>query len=352
MIQKARRTLRGSISEFTEAFRSFTHNARTYLFAAVLQSVGGSMIGTVLSLYIKSSGMRESVVGNVEGAFGIGMAFIALVRMLSIFAGGLLGGFLPGMIGGAERLGYQWTIAVGAVVMAAGLVPLWFVREKIHGVKGFHRVYAETVRGFSAWRHLGRLVAPQAFLAAAGGLTAPFIPLYLQHTLGASVQQIGMIQGCGALVVGIAAFSTPLLARKIGVTKSVLILQAAALPFLFAVPWIGTLTFGVLAMFTRSTLMGIGGPLWNECSMTDVCAQDKPLVAGGLFFSLSIAGFLGNVVGGQLMEVSYTAPYIPAALLWAVGAGLTWLLWVRPQRAARAEQVPAAVRVQLRPEAA
>lgn len=408
MVRVVKRGLVKNSREFVHAFRNFSYNSRAYLASAFLQTVGGSMIATVLALYIKAAGMRGTTVGNVEGVYSIGMAVIALVgpplvstlgyrrlmvgalalliasrvaqaflptplmliglalgvgigdgflrtvntaflsenssreershlfsaefliRMLAVFAGSLIGGFLPGMIGGAEQTGYQWTITAGAGFMAVGMVPMLLLRERVHGIRGFHKVYAHTARDFSAWGHLGRLVAPQAFLVAAGGLITPFVPLYLKNTLGASTAQIGLIQGLGALVMGVAAFATPALSRRFGAGKSAMMLQAAALPLLFSVPFIGTLTFGMLALFTRSTLMTLGGPLWSELSMQDVRAQDKPLVAGGLFFALSVAGFLGNVFGGQLMETSYTAPYLPAALLWAVGTGLTWLLWVRP----------------------
>jgi len=91
--------------------------------------------------------------------------------------------------------------------------------------------------------------------------------------------------------------------------------------------------YTVSPLFIRSTLMGAGAPLYSELSMEGVTARDKPLVGGGLLFALSITGFFGNVIGGRLMEVSYTAPYIPAAALYAVGTALTWAIWVRlPKR--------------------
>lgn len=408
MVRRVHRGVRESVIDLKDAADKFSHNARTYLLSAALQTLGSSMIATVFALYIKSAGMRETIVGNAEGAFGIGMAAIALigaplvsslgyrrlmlaalamlvsarlaqavfptplalvalalavglgegflrtvnsaflaenstheerthlfsseflVRMLATFVGALVAGFLPSIIHGEEQAAYQWTITAGVAFIALGMVPIFMVREKYRGLKGFIRIYANTAKGFTAWHHLGRLVAPQAFLVAAGALTAPFVPLYLRHTLGASVAQIGLIQGFGALIVAVAAFTTPIMARKFGVPRSALILQVLALPMLFMVPWIGGMAMGMLAYFSRSALMGIGGPLWNELSMHDVRAKDKPLVAGGLFFALSMAGFVGNVAGGWLMEQSYTAPYLPAAGAWAVGAGLTWLLWVRP----------------------
>ncbi|HSK48784.1 MAG TPA: hypothetical protein VLA05_12425, partial [Coriobacteriia bacterium] len=255
-----------------------------------------------------------------------------LLRMAGVSAGGVLGGLLPLAFGGSETSAYQWTMIVGSVVMAVGLVPMAFVREQTPGIRGFWRVSLHTGKDFAAWSHLARLAVPQSFLVMAGAMTGPFVPLYLRQTLGASVQQIGLIQGSGALLVGLAALATPVIRRKFGVGRGVTMLQVGAVPLLMAVPYVGGLVYGVLLMFTRSTLMGVGAPLYSELSMEGVTARDKPLVGGGLLFALSITGFFGNVIGGRLMEVSYTAPYVPAAALYAVGTALTWAIWVRLPR--------------------
>lgn len=261
-----------------------------------------------------------------------------IARMVAVFLGGIAGGFLPALIGGSEVAGYQWTMTIGVAVMAVGMLPMLRIDERVHGVSGFWRVSLQAGREFSAWSHLARLALPQAFLVMAGALTAPFVPLYLRHTLGASVGQIGLIQGSGALVVGIAAFATPMIRRRLGVGRGVTLLQLLALPFIAAVPYVGGLVGGVALLFARSTLMGAGAPLYSELSMESVSAKDKPLVGGGLLFILSVVGFLGNVLGGQLMEVSYSAPYLPAAAFYAFGTVLTYAIWVHlPKRKEIAE---------------
>lgn len=300
--------------------------------------VGDGFLRTVNAAYLSENSTHDVRAHLFSAEF--------LVRMVAVFVGGMIGGFLPGLIGGPEMMGFQWTVTAGAVIMGAGMVPMLFLHKDTPRVKQFFRVQLKTAREFDAWGHLGKLIMPQAFLAAAAGLTAPFVPLYLNHTLGASVKQIGLIQGFSALAIGVAAFATPIMARKLGRSVSVLILQLAALPMLFAVPAIGSLTFGVVVLLTRATLMNVGGPLWGQSSMEGVKAADKPFVAGGLLFVLSLTSFFGNVGGGRLMEVSYTAPYVPAALLWAVGTALTWLLWVRPEKVAATADEPVAIPVQ------
>lgn len=420
MVRKVTLPVYRHFSDYVRAFHDFSHNARSYLLFAFLQTMGASMIGCVFALYMRASGMSTTSFGYVEGAIALATALVALVgpalvaslgyralmlislgmliasrlaqsmlpmatalialgavvglgdgflrtvnsaflsehstheertqlfsmefllRMLGVFLGGVTGGLLPSLIGGEPVVGYQWTMMVGAAVMTAGMLPMARIKEKVHGVRGFWRVTLQTGRDFSAWSHLTRLAVPQSFLVFAGAMTAPFVPLYLKDVLGATVQQIGLIQGSGALVVGFAAFATPVIRRRLGVGRGVTLLQVLAIPFLMMVPHIGGLLTGVLLLFVRSTLMGAGAPLYSELSMESVRAQDKPLVGGGLLFVLSIVTFAGNILGGRLMEVSYTAPYVPAALVYAVGTAVTWVVWVYlPKRKEAALAEPA-----------
>lgn len=297
----------------------------------VLVGLGDGFLRTVNSAFFAEHSRPE------ERTHLFSIEFV--LRQAAVFAGGVVGGVLPALIGGREMAGYQTTMTVGAIVMGIGLLPLARVRERVERVPGFWRVSLRNVRQFSSWSHLLRLSLPQTFLVMAGALTGPFVPLYLRHTLGASVQEIGFIQGFVALVVGAVAFGAPVVRGKLGVGRAVTLFQLLALPFLVAVPYVGGLLGGVALLFARSSLMGAGAPLYSELSMERVPAADKPLVGGGLLFILSVVGFGGNVLGGRLMELSYTAPYLPAAAFYAAGTLLTYVVWVQmPKRKMAAER--------------
>lgn len=309
------------VSRFAQAFTPTAYGL-VVLGAAV--GLGDGFLRTINSAYLAehSTQDKRSAVYSTE----------FLVRMAAIFIGAIVGGFIPSLVGGEAIEGYRLTITVGAVVMGLGLLLMVPLHEDFHGIPQYWRVSLKEATTFDAWPHLLRVVTPQAFLAAGMGLTAPFVPLYLKETLGASVGQIGIIQGVCSLVVGLAAFGTPVLARRLGVERGITLLQALAIPALLAVPFVGTLLAGVALLVTRSTTTGMSGPLFNEYAMHDVSPRDKPLLAGGTTFVLSVMSFLGNIAGGRLMETSYTAPYVPAAMMWAIGTMLTWTMLVRAPR--------------------
>jgi predicted MFS family arabinose efflux permease len=113
-----------------------------------------------------------------------------------------------------------------------------------------------------------------------------------------------------------------------GPARGVASMQLLTIPLMALVPFVGSLGLGVGLLFVRNTLSQSGGPLCNEFSMGGLHAKDKPLVSGGLFFAFNLMWFVGNVVGGWMMESSFTTPYLLAAVLYAAGAALTYLLWV------------------------
>lgn len=257
-----------------------------------------------------------------------------MIRVLAGFIGGLLGGFVPTILMHftTELHAYQWTITIATVIIASGILPMLDLREgamkdETFVAKTFARNYIDAFRKFTSWRHLVKLTGPQMFISLGGGLVIPFVPLYLKHYLHADIASIGIIQGLAAVVLAFATFGTPVIARKMGLVKGTALMQALSVPFLALVPFAGSLLVAVGLLWSRSALMNMAGPMFNQFSMEDVPDTDKPVVAGLMFFALNIMWMIGSLIGGSMMEVSYTAPYALAVVCYLTGAALTYAVW-------------------------
>jgi predicted MFS family arabinose efflux permease len=219
-------------------------------------------------------------------------------------------------------------MVAGVAIVAVGLIPMLFLREREGAERRpVREAYGKSFVGFKSWRHVGKLIAPQAIISLGGGLVMPFIPLYLKGSLHASLGQIGLILGLSSIVTAFGAFGTPVIARKFGLGTGVSMLQGLAVPFLAIVSLAHSLPLAVGALWVRGTLMNMAGPLFNQLSMEGLDEHEKPTVGGWLFCALNLTWLVGSLVGGKLMETSYVAPYIGAVVLYATGAGLTYLLW-------------------------
>lgn len=406
MLVRSKRAMRAMVSEYADAIRAFSRSARLFLVALGIQSFGIGILVTVFSIYVKTAGLSEAVVGDVEGSLALAAAAVCLlappliavfgyrrlmvgaavlygvarlgqagapevglllafgamygsgdgimqaapvsflaeistpfershlytadlfVRVACSMVGGLAGGLLPYLFSGAmgDVDAYRATVAVAGLLLLSSSIPLLMIREKLSHPRHAFARYLETARTFRSWGHVGRLLVPQVLISLGAGLIIPFLSLYLKHQLGATIGQVGFIQGMSALAMGIAALAAPMLGRRFGFVKATVFAEAASLPFLAAIPFVTSLPVAAVVFWFRSAFMNMSWPTWNQYTMEHVPGRERPIVAGTVSFGYSVSFLIGCAVGGRLMEHSYTLPYAIATGLYAAGALATWLM--------------------------
>ena len=412
MLVRSKRATRAMVSEYAAAIRAFSRSARLFLAALGIQSFGIGILVTVFSIYVKTAGLSEAVVGDVEGSLALAAAAVCLlappliavfgyrrlmvgaavlygvarlgqagapevglllafgamygsgdgimqaapvsflaeistpfershlysadlfVRVACSMVGGLAGGLLPYLFSGAltDVDAYRATVAIAGLLLMSSSVPLLLIREKLaHPRHAFAR-YLETARTFRSWGHVGRLLVPQVLISLGAGLIIPFLSLYLKQQLGATIGEVGFIQGMSALAMGIAALAAPMLGRRFGYVKATVFAEAASLPFLAAIPFVTNLPLAAVVFWFRSAFMNMSWPTWSQYTMEHVPGRERPIVAGTVSFGYSVSFLIGCAVGGRLMEHSYTLPYAIATGLYAAGALATWLMLRRHQK--------------------
>jgi len=411
VLVRSKRAMRAMVSEYADAIRAFSRSARLFLVALGVQSFGIGILVTVFSIYVKTAGLSEAVVGDVEGSLALAAAAVCLlappliavfgyrrlmvgaavlygvarlgqagapevglllafgamygsgdgimqaapvsflaeistpfershlytadlfVRVACSMVGGLAGGLLPYLFSGAmgDVDAYRATVAVAGLLLLSSSIPLLMIREKLSHPRHAFARYLETARTFRSWGHVGRLLVPQVLISLGAGLIIPFLSLYLKHQLGATIGQVGFIQGMSALAMGIAALAAPMLGRRFGFVKATVFAEAASLPFLAAIPFVTSLPLAAVVFWFRSAFMNMSWPTWNQYTMEHVPGRERPIVAGTVSFGFSVSFLVGCAVGGRLMEHSYTLPYAIATGLYAAGALATWLMLRRHQ---------------------
>ena len=411
MLVRSKRAMRAMVSEYADAIRAFSRSARLFLVALGIQSFGIGILVTVFSIYVKTAGLSEAVVGDVEGSLALAAAAVCLlappliavfgyrrlmvgaavlygvarlgqagapevglllafgamygsgdgimqaapvsflaeistpfershlytadlfVRVACSMVGGLAGGLLPYLFSGAmgDVDAYRATVAVAGLLLLSSSIPLLMIREKLSHPRHAFARYLETARTFRSWGHVGRLLVPQVLISLGAGLIIPFLSLYLKHQLGATIGQVGFIQGMSALAMGIVALAAPMLGRRFGFVKATVFAEAASLPFLAAIPFVTSLPLAAVVFWFRSAFMNMSWPTWNQYTMEHVPGRERPIVAGTVSFGFSVSFLVGCAVGGRLMEHSYTLPYAIATGLYAAGALATWLMLRRHQ---------------------
>jgi len=257
-----------------------------------------------------------------------------VIRVSAMVVGSLIGGVMPVVLKplAGEAEAFRLTIVLAAGLLASSSIAAGGIVDK--RVRSALLVgWSNSLRGFSSWGRVVRLLVPEMFISFGAGLVIPFVALFLKHRLGASVTEIGAIQAVSSVAMAAAALWTPRLARRIGLAGTIVITELASLPFLVMIPLATSLPTVAVLFWVRGMLMNMSWPVYNQLSMEGLPAHDKPLVAGWVRFGWSIAWLGGSAIGGRLMEQSYTVPYFYAAGLYAAGATATFLLLrgIRPE---------------------
>lgn len=160
-----------------------------------------------------------------------------------------------------------------------------------------------------------------AIIGFGAGLVVPYFNVYLKYKVNASPWQIGIIMGLAQGAMGIGGITTPLLAKKFGRVKTIIICQVISIPFLMLIALPSYLIVVSIALFIRNALMNMTGPITNNLSMEMINKYERPIFSGVNNLCGNLARALSAVVAGYIMSHfanGYELPYFFTAILYII----------------------------------
>jgi MFS family permease len=179
----------------------------------------------------------------------------------------------------------------------------------------------------------GRLLLPGLLVAIGAGQVIPFLNLFIQRKFGLDLAGLNAIFAVTSLGTVLAILAQPVLARRFGQITSVVIVQAASIPFLVVLGFSPVLWMVIGAMAVRNALMNAGNPIFTAFAMERVSAVERATLAA----AMSVLWQVGWVVGGVWyaglqatlgFDAGYTVNFITVITLYSVATVLYWL-WFR-----------------------
>jgi MFS family permease len=208
VITRSKRALRAVVSEYAQAVAAFTRNARLFLVALGIQSFGIGILVTVFAIYVKSAGLSEAVIGDVEGSLALAAAAVCLLAppLIAVFGYRRLL-VIAAVLYGVARLGQAGAPEV-AVLLAFGAmygcgdglmqsVPVAFLAENS---TPFERTHLYTADLFI-----------RVLCAMVGGLVGGLLPSLLGGMMGEVDAYRVTVAVAGVLLV---SSSVPLLMMR------------------------------------------------------------------------------------------------------------------------------------------
>ncbi len=178
-----------------------------------------------------------------------------------------------------------------------------------------------------------RLVFPGFLISVGAGQVIPFLNIFVQRKFGLDLTSLNAVFAFTSLGTVAAILAQPTLARRFGQITSVVIVQAASIPFLVVLGFSPVLWMVILAMAVRNSLMNAGNPIFSAFAMEQVTPAERATLSA----AMSVLWQIGWVVGGTWYAVlqallgfdgGYTVNFVTIITLYTIATGLYWA-WFR-----------------------
>ena len=192
----------------------------------------------------------------------------------------------------------------------------------------------------------GRLLLPGLLISIGAGQVIPFLNLYVQGKFGLDLTSLNAVFAFTSLGTVAAILAQPRLAARFGQITSVVIVQAASLPFLVVLGFSPILWTVILAMAVRNSLMNAGNPIFTAFAMERVTPAERATLSA----AMSVLWQVGWVVGGiwyALLQATlgfdggYAVNFVTIIALYSIATGLYWIWFRRIDRRAFVGRVAA-----------
>lgn len=189
-------------------------------------------------------------------------------------------------------------------------------------------------------RLFAKLVLPGFIISLGAGQVLPFLNLYIVGRFGLDLSQTNVIFAVTAFGTMIAILIQPFLARRYGRIGSVVIVQAASIPFLVVLGFAPVIWLVVIAMTIRNSLMNASNPIFSAYAMDAVRPIERATVNATMTLLWSVGWAVGgtyySLVQGALgFELGYNLNFLTIIVLYTLATSLYWIWFGRAEHAGR-----------------
>ena len=174
-----------------------------------------------------------------------------------------------------------------------------------------------------------RLILPGFLISLGAGQVIPYLNVFVQGKFGLDLLSLNAIFALTSLGTTLAILFQPALARRVGKIGSVVLVQAASIPFLAVLGFSPILWTVIGSMAIRNSLMNAGNPIFNAFAMERLLPRERATYAA----AASLAWSLGWVIAGPWYSVlqatlgftaGYAINFVTIIILYTLGTALIW----------------------------
>ena len=171
-----------------------------------------------------------------------------------------------------------------------------------------------------------KYVLTGAIIAFGAGMVVPLMTLWFHLQYGISDVISAPILAVSSLLIGLAILVAPLLAKRFGLIKAIVITQIASTVFMFFTPLSPNFALAGLVYSLRALLMNMASPLSQSMIMGLVAEDERGAASGISGASWRLPNALSSFIGAWLMGIGLLAePFLIAGLFYIGSIILFWI---------------------------
>ncbi len=177
---------------------------------------------------------------------------------------------------------------------------------------------------------LFKYVLTGAIIAFGAGLVVPLMTLWFNLQYGISDAISAPILAISSILIGLATLYSPLLTKRLGLIKAIVITQIASTVFMFATPFSPNFAVAGFVYSMRALLMNMGSPL-SQSMIMGLVPEDERGTASGISGALwRLPNALSTWIGAWLMGIGLLfEPFFIAGLFYIISIMLFWFFFRR-----------------------
>ena len=305
---------------------------------------GGIGLGTTLAVFyifqvIISIGITLLITSEIQLLFYYSrskkeetQAFSMLFAVFTLFTGvgTLLGGYLPGLIGGKSTI-YQSSILIVAVLVSgSGLIRLFLLPKEDQTEQKDNKFdfskFKKQVTNKSIW-----LFSFFIFLFGASfAVVIPFLNIIVKFRLGWSVDYISLILTLNGLLSFFGSIIMPRILERWSIGKTYLIVYLTNILLSFILFFTIPVPVFALLLLIRGGSFTLLNNLIESQTMQAVEEDNRNLYAGMKSVTRSLGASLANLAAGIIMaNKNYALPFLISGVLLIISYFI-FFTWIRP----------------------
>ncbi len=284
--------------------------------AAALGGLGGAMgsvVGGPLLAELTDDRSRTQLFGIQSG-----------IAVLAGMAGSALAGLLPSLFTKFFHLPPQEPQTYRAVIITSFFLYLLSFLPLLKLRSGQMKA-AFPLTAFRSYRRFAwNLALINGFIGLGAGLLIPFVNLFFRLRFSMPDHLLGLVFALNSLLIGLGNLASPLLGRRFGRIRVVVLCQTLSLPFFFLWGYVPILSLSVVGYLVRATLMNLAGPLFSVVVLESVSPEFRPSASAVNLISWQGGWALGALLSGFVQVRFGFAPLFPTTvILYSVAIALT-----------------------------